>query len=145
MPEQAKIPEYLGKCEVLHIHDDGDLTIKCGGKKYVVTTEAEVFKEVEQGNPIDKAKLAKQLEKGMELGCSFDSNTVKAWREEPPLGRLLVKKVVDEKVSYELAEKEKIGKPYKMVALNAKGFQIENWNFKEHSNLIDNFIRVCRL
>lgn len=45
MPEQAKIPEYLGKCEVLHIHDDGDLTIRCRGKKYVVTTEGEVFKE----------------------------------------------------------------------------------------------------
>ena len=46
MSEQAKIPGYLGKCEILHIHDDGDLTIKCGGKKYVVTTEGEVFEEV---------------------------------------------------------------------------------------------------
>ena len=46
MAEQAKIPEYLGKCEILHIHDDGDLTIKCGGKKYVVTTEGEAFREV---------------------------------------------------------------------------------------------------
>ena len=46
MVEQAKIPEYLGKCEILHTHDDGDLTIKCRDKKYVVTTEGEVFKEV---------------------------------------------------------------------------------------------------
>lgn len=96
-------------------------------------------------NPVDKAKLAKQLEKERELGCSFDSNTVKAWREEPLLGRLLVKKVVDEKVSYKLAEKEKIEKPYKMVALNPKGFQIESWSFKEQDSLLDNFIRVCRL
>ena len=48
MPEQAKIPDYLGKCEILHIHDDGDLTIKCRDKKYVVTTEGEVFKEVKR-------------------------------------------------------------------------------------------------
>lgn len=46
MAEQAKIPEYLGKCDIVHVHDDGDLTIKCGGKKYVVTTEGEVFKKV---------------------------------------------------------------------------------------------------
>lgn len=45
MTEQAKIPEYLGKCEILKVHDDGDLTIKCVDKKYVVTTEGEVFKE----------------------------------------------------------------------------------------------------
>jgi len=45
MPEQAKVPEYLGKCEVLKIHDDGDLTIRCEGKKHIVTTEGEVFRE----------------------------------------------------------------------------------------------------
>lgn len=45
MAKQAKIPEYLGKCEILHVHDDGDLTIKCRGKKFVVTMEGEVFKE----------------------------------------------------------------------------------------------------
>ena len=51
--EQAKIPEYLGKCEILHIHDDGDLTIECGNKKYVVTTEGEVFKEIKRESICD--------------------------------------------------------------------------------------------
>lgn len=60
MPEQAKIPEYLGKCEVLHIHDDGDLTIKCRDKKYVVTTEGEVFKEVKT-RPENWDEIRKEL------------------------------------------------------------------------------------
>lgn len=46
MPEQARIPGYLEPCEVLKIHDDGDVTIMCRDKGYVVTTEGEVFKEV---------------------------------------------------------------------------------------------------
>lgn len=33
-------------CKVLKIHDDGDATLECSGKKYVVTTEGDIFKEV---------------------------------------------------------------------------------------------------
>lgn len=36
----------LGKCEITHQHDDGDLTLDCGGYGYVVTTEGRMFKEV---------------------------------------------------------------------------------------------------
>jgi hypothetical protein len=45
--EKAKIPECLGEgdCEILKVHDDGDLTVSCRGSKYVVTTEGEVFKQ----------------------------------------------------------------------------------------------------
>ncbi len=35
----------LGQCGVLKIHDDGDLTVLCGGKKYMVTPEGEIFAE----------------------------------------------------------------------------------------------------
>jgi hypothetical protein len=45
---QAKIPEFLGTCEVLKVHDDGDLTIKCKDKRYVITCEGEVFKEIKE-------------------------------------------------------------------------------------------------
>lgn len=78
MAEQVKIPEYLGKCEVLKVHDDGDLTIKCREKKYVVTTEGETFKEVKckQNNPVNRAELIAKLEKGEHQVCSFDINTV---------------------------------------------------------------------
>lgn len=45
--ERAKIPECLGEgdCEILKIHNDGDLTVSCRGSKYVVTTDGDVFKE----------------------------------------------------------------------------------------------------
>ena len=49
MPEPARIPFHLGKCEILKVHDDGDVTAKCGDKKYVVTTEGELFKEIGVG------------------------------------------------------------------------------------------------
>lgn len=48
MAEQATIPKHLEPCEILKVHDDGDLTLKCQGKGYVVTTEGEVFKEVKE-------------------------------------------------------------------------------------------------
>jgi len=44
---KARIPECLGEgdCEILKVHDDGDLTVSCRGNKYMVTTEGDVFKE----------------------------------------------------------------------------------------------------
>jgi hypothetical protein len=44
---KAKIPECLGEgnCNIIKVHDDGDLTVSCRGSKYVVTTEGDVFKE----------------------------------------------------------------------------------------------------
>lgn len=60
--EQASIPEYLGKCEILKIHDDGDLTILCGDEKYVVTKEGEVFRKVEP-LPIEEGPSEEWLKK----------------------------------------------------------------------------------
>jgi len=39
--------EGLGECKVTKVHDDGDLTVLCGGKKFMVTPEGEVFGETE--------------------------------------------------------------------------------------------------
>lgn len=44
----APIPEWLGKCDVLHEHSDGDLTLECAGEKYLATMEGEIFKEVKE-------------------------------------------------------------------------------------------------
>lgn len=41
----VNIPARLGHCDILRIHEDGDLTVKCGGKKCIVTKEGEVFAE----------------------------------------------------------------------------------------------------
>lgn len=60
MAEQAEIPGFLGECEILKIHDDGDLTIKCRGKRFVVTTEGEVFKEI-KGRPENWDKITQDL------------------------------------------------------------------------------------
>jgi hypothetical protein len=43
--------EGLGACEVLKVHDDGDLTIMCGGKKYMVTPEGDIFGETDLKAP----------------------------------------------------------------------------------------------
>ncbi len=59
----AKIPDYLGKCNILKTHDDGDLTIECSGVKYVVTTEGDVFKEYDATQCfIDGMELEQQSE-----------------------------------------------------------------------------------
>ena len=44
--EPAKIPEELGNCEIIKIHDDGDLTVNCNGVKHVVTKEGDIFRHV---------------------------------------------------------------------------------------------------
>ncbi len=44
LPE-VSIPPKLGHCDILKVHGDGDLTVKCGGKKYIVTKEGETFGE----------------------------------------------------------------------------------------------------
>jgi hypothetical protein len=44
LPE-VSIPERLGHCDILKVHGDGDLTVKCGGKKIIVTKEGETFSE----------------------------------------------------------------------------------------------------
>lgn len=46
MVKTAKIPEYLKGSKVIHRHDDGDLTIEHKGAEYVVTTEGQVFREI---------------------------------------------------------------------------------------------------
>ena len=40
---QIEIPARLGKCDILKVHDDGDLTVRCGGRKIIVSTEGEVY------------------------------------------------------------------------------------------------------
>lgn len=44
--EPADIPAALGSCKTVKKHDDGDLTVRCGGDLYVVTTEGKAFKQV---------------------------------------------------------------------------------------------------
>lgn len=44
LPE-VDIPERLGKCNILKVHGDGDLTVACGGKKWIVTKEGETYSE----------------------------------------------------------------------------------------------------
>jgi len=69
MVEPAKIPESLGKCDILKQHDDGDLTIECGGTKYVVTTEGDVFRGVDMAKqPWQMTKAEIRQTDGVELG-----------------------------------------------------------------------------
>ena len=43
---QQSALRVLNKCEITHAHNDGDLTLDCGGYGYMVTTEGRMFKEV---------------------------------------------------------------------------------------------------
>ena len=45
LPADLVDVEGLGSCNVIKIHDDGDLTVKCGGKKYMITPEGDIFEE----------------------------------------------------------------------------------------------------
>jgi uncharacterized membrane protein (UPF0127 family) len=44
-PKRTEALDRLGVHDVVHVHDDGDLTVHSRGKLYVVTTEGEVFKQ----------------------------------------------------------------------------------------------------
>jgi|GEM_PF-416760 len=51
--EPADIPAALGSCKKIKIHDDGDLTVRCGKDLYVVTTEGKAFKQVALNEPLE--------------------------------------------------------------------------------------------
>lgn len=42
--------ETDGGCKVLKLHDDGDMTVRCGSTRFVLTTEGEVFRELDGGS-----------------------------------------------------------------------------------------------
>jgi hypothetical protein len=46
-PALKKALFKLGTYEVLKVHDDGDLTVRSGGKLWVVTTDGKIFEEKE--------------------------------------------------------------------------------------------------
>jgi hypothetical protein len=45
-PQRDAAMKALGACQVIHIHDDGDLTVECSGRLFVITTEGAVFQSV---------------------------------------------------------------------------------------------------
>jgi len=46
MVKTAPIPDYLKGSKIIYRHDDGDLTVEHKGTEYVVTTEGQVFREI---------------------------------------------------------------------------------------------------
>jgi uncharacterized membrane protein (UPF0127 family)/antirestriction protein ArdC len=44
-PKRTQALNKLNRYEVVHVHDDGDLTVRSRGKLYVVTTEGELFEQ----------------------------------------------------------------------------------------------------
>lgn len=45
-PKQEEVLEKIGPFEIIKEHDDGDLTVRRGGKLYVITTEGQTFEQV---------------------------------------------------------------------------------------------------
>ncbi len=45
-PEQLQAISLLGSCGIVEEHGDGDLTMRCNEKLYVVTTEGKIFGEI---------------------------------------------------------------------------------------------------
>lgn len=79
MVEHAEIPDYLGKCEILKVHDDGDLTIKCSDGKYVVTGEGGVFKEYNRISGKPPLYLDIGDKKHKLVGVEKSSSTAEVW------------------------------------------------------------------
>ena len=52
--KEASIPAWLGECRKIHVHSDGDLTLRCPKGTYVVTTEGKVFRETDSGAGTEK-------------------------------------------------------------------------------------------
>lgn len=50
-PKRDAALSSIGDCKTLYQHDDGDVTVSCQGKNYVVTTEGAVFEEREIESP----------------------------------------------------------------------------------------------
>lgn len=46
----AKNPSTAA-CEVTHVHDDGDVTLDCGGVEHVATTEGKLYREISVSDP----------------------------------------------------------------------------------------------
>ncbi len=55
-PKRTEALNKLGVYDVVHVHDDGDLTVRSRGKLYVVTTDGEVFGQ--EPNPYDSLQQA---------------------------------------------------------------------------------------
>ncbi len=55
-PKRTEALNKLGVYDVIHVHDDGDLTVRSRGKLHVVTTDGEVFKQ--EPNPSDSLQQA---------------------------------------------------------------------------------------
>lgn len=49
-PKRTAALARLGDYKILHIHDDGDLTVQSKGQNYVITIEGEMFREID-GKP----------------------------------------------------------------------------------------------
>ena len=62
-PDTVEI-ESLGICNVLKVHDDGDLTVLCGGKRYMVTPEGDIFEETGLSAP----EMALEVEENPIMG-----------------------------------------------------------------------------
>jgi hypothetical protein len=48
-PLPAYAPEWMRQteCKILKTHDDGDLTVQCEGKEYIITTDGTVYMKKE--------------------------------------------------------------------------------------------------
>lgn len=44
-PQRDQVLTSLGDYDVIQVHDDGDMTVESGGRKYVVTTDGQLFGE----------------------------------------------------------------------------------------------------
>ena len=43
---EAPIPSEFGKCDILTVHDNGDLLVECSGDTYLATAGGDVFKKL---------------------------------------------------------------------------------------------------
>jgi len=70
-PKRTEALEKLRGYDVIHVHDDGDLTVRSRGKFYVVTTEGQTFEQKEY-----LARTVKGDPQGKPTGTCYED----AWR-----------------------------------------------------------------
>ena len=66
----AILPGEMKSCDIIRVHDDGDLTVQCQGTRFVLTTDGEIFREATKD---DLSFLEKPLDESI-LGQPFEEH-----------------------------------------------------------------------
>lgn len=106
-PEEVDALARLGVYEVVHVHDDGDLTVKANGKEIVVTTEGKTYEEGKMKTGIKAMDINKLMQAKKNL------EKAKLLRQG---GLLITEQKALDNINKELKHRNKSQRPHTPIA-----------------------------